>query len=152
MKAKTDKPMTPLVLFTALGLLAGACGILPGGKAVPNDGKPIGTITAQGTFTSLASGKTVTGAAVIYQLTSDMTYVVRLEGLVAPSETNLQVVGEAGGTEPFTQQLRANQGTMNYPTGLGGGSNPLTWTAVYIRSPSNSVTPNYGKATLQAPP
>ncbi len=137
------RPAFPSVLLIA-SFLTTACGILPPGTYIPTDPKPVGSLVAQGHFDGM-NGRTVTGMASVYQLTSDGTYVIRLEGIVVPSEGPFVVVGQAGGSEVYSQQLRAVLGTQNYVTSLGG---TLTWNAVYIRSTRNAIQPDYGKAIL----
>jgi hypothetical protein len=136
---------TPLI-FAAAALLS-ACGILREGSSIPNDPKPVGDLVAQGNFTGL-NGKTVTGAASVYQLSSDGTYVVRLEGISVPSGGPFLVVGQAGGSEVYSQQLRFLTGTQNYFTRL---QPPLSWNTIFIRSTTSIMTPDYGKAILLSP-
>ena len=143
---KMASKILSLLLLLAAPVLNG-CGILPGGAAVPHDPTPVGTVVAAGTLQGL-SGKTLSGAASVYQLTSDASYVVRLEGIVVPNESALQIVGETNLGREFHVQLRALTGTQNYPTGI---RDLRTWVAIYIHSSQNSVTPDYGKATLLAP-
>ena len=137
-----------LAPILTLGLFLNGCGILPAGNNALTEGKPSGTVVANGSFTTLVADKTTTGAVSVY-LGSSGTYIIRLEGLSAPSGT-LQVVGDTSTqADAYTSALRSSSGDQNYFTNLGP---PLTWTSVYIRNPALTTNRDYARATLQAVP
>jgi len=134
-----------LLLFAAPTL--DACGILPGGAAIPNDPVPQGTVIGSGVLNPL-NGKTCGGFASVYRLATDSSFVVRLEGLVVPAENTLHVVAYSNTQVSLDASLRSTKGTQNYPTGLADGR---TWTSIYIRQPANSLIKDYCKADLVTP-
>src|SRR5690348_17169099 len=71
-------------------ILLNSCGIIPLGTSTLNDPVPSGTVLASGSFTG-QNGKTASGTATVY-LSDTGTYVIRLDGLVVPSENGLVVV------------------------------------------------------------
>lgn len=122
------------------------CGLVDTATQI-NEPVPNGTLQAQGSFTSL-NGKAVSGVASVYQ-TSAGNFVLRLEGVSAPTTVSLNVVLAgtfAGRTQNYLQQLlRSGSGTMNYSFSSGTSVAP-TWNSVALNSPAENI--DYGKVTL----
>jgi hypothetical protein len=131
----------PIAVF----LTVAGCGQISLGGGMINDAVPTGTVVAQGTLASVASGKTVTGSVTVYL--SSSTYTVRVQGLSAPSESSLFVRGVynvASGSTSQDLALRSTSGNQNYVfSSVPAGS---TWVQVKIRSATNNL--DYGLATL----
>ena len=138
-----------LVLFALIiGLLTQACGILPTGSATGTDPIPSGTVIKRGTFSGL-NGRTVTGSVSIYQLNSNGTHVIRLEGISVPQEGPFLVVGTSSNSATlYSAQLRFTSGNQNYSTTV---QTPTVWDSIWIRSSTNGLLPDYGKAVLFSP-
>lgn len=97
---------------------------------------------AQGTFSSVLTGKNVSGGVTVYQ-TNGQSYIVRLEGLTAPAEAGLQLRVLADSAALTNVALRSTIGTMNYPYTAGSTARFQT---VYIYSAPNNL--DYGRAEL----
>ncbi len=138
-----------LVLSTLLmGVLSQACGILPAGSATGTDPIPNGTVIKRGNFSGL-NGRTVTGSVSIFQLASNGTHVIRLEGISVPQEGPFLVVGTSSSSATlYAAQLRFTSGNQNYYTTV---QSPTTWDSIWIRSSTNGLLPDYGKAVLFSP-
>lgn len=137
------------LLTTALFLVlasAPACGSKfgSGASTTPNDLAPNGTLVVTAALTG-QNGRSVSGSAAVYRLSSTNEYVVRLEGLSLTSGPNLRVTGTAGGAVVLNAALRSTQGNQNYFTGITATQ---TWQAVNILSSSDTVTPNYAIAAF----
>lgn len=131
-----------------LSLSTQACGILPTGSATGTDPIPIGTVLKRGNFSGL-NGRTVTGSVSIYQLDSNGNHVIRLEGISVPLEGPFLVVGTASNsTTLYSAQLRFTSGNQNYYTTV---QTPTSWDSIWIRSSTNGLLPDYGRAVLFAP-
>lgn len=98
--------------YGAVAALLVACGIIPVGGGTLNDPVPSGTVTYSGTFTGLGTN-TASGTASIYNQ-SPGTYVLRLDGLNVPSQSNLNVVLTGSGTTWVNTSLRGTTGSQNY--------------------------------------
>ena len=113
------------------------------GSGFINDAPPAGTVIYQGNFTGLNGQNTIIGLASIYLNGSN--YVLRLEGITAPHESNLQIKTlYTNGSS--TLSLRAFTGNQNYNL-----TNPLlgtTFISVYIFSTLNNI--NYAVASLNS--
>lgn len=134
--------------FTFLVFCTVSCGAIGLGSSstvTANDSKPSGTTVSQGVFTSL-NGKTVTGTASIILDATSTSVIVRLEGLVAPSETGLIVVLDTANETLYSSNLRSVSGSQNYYTGLMQGSS--TYSAVRIVQSRTMM--DYGKANLES--
>lgn len=112
------------------------------GDSTVNEPTPTGNIIAQGTFTA-QNGRTLTGAAQIY-LQSNSTYVLRIENLTAPAESNLQIRVKVNGQISETFALRNNTGTQNYTLTQTG---TVVWNSIDIYSIPNILV--YGIALLE---
>jgi hypothetical protein len=118
------------------------CGQVTLGGGTANDAVPVGTIVAQGSFTSVASGKPVTGTVTVYLASS--IYIVRLQGLSTPSESGLFVRGVVNGIAAQDLALRSTSGNQNYTfSSVPAGS---IWAQVKIYSATANL--DYGLATL----
>lgn len=113
-----------------------------GGGGFPNDPAPTGTVKAQAAWVSL-NGQTVSGTVTVYLLESG-SYVVRLNGLSAPSETGLSLRVTASGQQVISTSLRATGGSQNYSVSPSF-ANPR-WEKATIRS--NTAGLDYGEALL----
>ncbi|MBI4925574.1 MAG: hypothetical protein HY843_06580 [Bdellovibrio sp.] len=124
-----------------LGLLLLSCG--KGSRSTLNDPIPSGTIVAMGQFEGLNS-KTVTGAASIYKVNTEGSFIVRLEGIASPSENGLQVVVKTSDTTVLKTPLRSTNGSQNYSFTV---TDIVTWSYVSIFSTLSNL--NYGMAILK---
>jgi hypothetical protein len=128
------------VLLATAGLTA--CGTGAGGGATSlNEPAPSGFLLAQGPFFG-QNGQTVSGTAAIYAGTGG-AFILRLEGISAPSENGLLVRVVGNGTQVFSSTLRASSGSMNYTMSATG---VFTWNSVNIFSPAQAKI--YGSATF----
>jgi hypothetical protein len=137
--------VSAVLALTFPGVLVGCGQIKLGGGSGPNDPLPSGTIAFQGNFQGL-NGQSVSGSVAVY-IQSDNTFVVRLNGLTAPSENGLQLTGIVNGTQQFTTPLRSDTGSQNYTTGMTNSGQ--VWDAVSIHSPT--ANKDYGTANLVRP-
>ncbi len=131
---------TKIIAFFLFFLWSCGKGTLP----ASNDPAPIGTIVAQGQFVGL-NGKAVSGAAVIYQTSSDGNYVVRIEGIVTPIENGLEVIAKTSTATVLQTVLRSTRGTQNYSVTVAG---VVLWSSVSIFSTLTNLA--YGTALLTA--
>lgn len=139
--------------FAALGAMLGGCGVVGiGGGTGLNDPAPSGTIVAQGSFAG-QNGKAVSGTVSVYKTSCDAStcvFVVRLQNLSAPQESNLQLVATINGAVVANHPvLRASTGTQNYA--YSGLFASVVWNQVAIHPGALPVgNSDYGLATLQA--
>ena len=114
-----------------VGLILTACGPFKGGYNPPNDPIPNGTQITSATLTA-GGGKTVSGTVEIYRVDVG-TYVIRLDNVILPTESNLEIIGtnNLGTLSPIN--LRFSTGTQNYNVQVSGTPH---WTQVAIYSPS----------------
>lgn len=135
------------VTFTCivLALFSAQCGDVKLEKnRTSADVSPTGTLIAQGPFTA-ESGSGLTGIAQVYLSTDNSQYIIRIQSLVAPNETGLQLSAMANGIVAYEASLKSYQGDTNYSTGVAPA---VSWNTVTIRSvPKNQ---NYGTALLTA--
>lgn len=137
------KRLAKLLILTLLLTSCGWVGI--GSGRGPQDPIPTGTLTVQGSFSTLVSGKEVTGGVSIYRVDGAGSYIVRLESLVAPAENALQIrVIADGSTLSPNAALRSTRGTMNYSFNAG---NLAVFQQVFVYSTANNQ--DYGLATLR---
>ncbi len=128
----------------ALALSVTACPGVRIGTGTLNEQPPsssIATPIKTGTFFP-ESGADVSGNVVLYRLNSG-GFILRLSGLVAPSETGLQVVLFADGAAVYRAGLRSTTGNQNYTVSIAEPFN-WNWVAIY----STSTVMDYAKATL----
>jgi hypothetical protein len=115
-----------------------------GNTGAPNEPAPQGgTILAQGDFVGL-NGKSVGGAAAVYDVGTAGTFVLHLSGLSAPVESGLAVVVVANGSEQGSNTLRSSQGSQNYFITMVGSPK---WNQIIIRNSSTKI--DYGQASLK---
>lgn len=138
-----------LLALTSCGL--SSCGLIgTGGFPVLRDPVPDGEKVASGSFETVNEtfheDKTVSGLAIIYLVDVD-TYVVRLQTLSAPEESDLLLEASAGGQTVLQTNLRSPYGNQNYTLSMSGSPN---WTSVTIKTPrtADPVLAEYGVALL----
>jgi hypothetical protein len=142
-------------LSTGLLLILSACGVLSLGTGTPpNDPVPTGVVVYQAPFTAL--NKPVTGVVSVYRSgcydSGNCIYVVRLQGITTPQESNILVIPTLNGTQALTPSqytLRASSGNQNYTfTGVAASS---SWTQVTLHPGASPAGQNdYATATLVA--
>lgn len=119
-----------------------SCGLVDlGASSNPNDATPSGTAIAFGSFTGL-NGKTVSGGVTVYDQQGG-AYVVRLEGVVFPSDTTLQMIPTVDGSALGSYLVRASSGTMNISVTASVGAQ---WNKITIHSASKNM--DYAQAML----
>lgn len=135
-----------LFCFTfALSSLFVGCG-LPAGNAQRFDSPPGGTVIAQGTFATNASG--IAATAQVYN-TSGLV-VLRLAGLSSPSNVYFVFLETASNQQFYVTQIQAQTGSINYTTGQSVGSN--TFTRVVVRATTSIFDPELASAALTTLP
>jgi len=102
-----------------------------------NDQAPNGTIVAQGSFVSVASGVEVVGTATVYDQTGG-AYIVRIALSKAPNESNMTLIAVIDGNRQSGLMLRSRSGSVNYNYTYSGNSLSPSWDKVIIRSAVNS--------------
>ena len=118
-----------------------SCGTGSSGGTSLNEGAPDGFLLKQAPFFG-QNGQTVSGTAAVYA-SSGGAFVLRLEGLTAPSESGIQVRVVGNGTQVFASTLKASSGSMNYTMNVTGIA---TWNSVSLYSTSQAKS--YGTATF----
>jgi len=118
------------------------CG-LDGGVANSTDLSPGGTVIFHGSFA--ANTNNVSGTVLIHNVNGQV--VVRLEGLVTPSDTRYYLYLESSLSQTaYVTQLKAPLGNQNYYTGIT--QTTQDWIQVVFRGLNNVTFPILASAQL----
>ncbi|MGZ3689681.1 MAG: hypothetical protein ACXWPM_13035 [Bdellovibrionota bacterium] len=146
-KLLDSKLLKTLWIFGPIATIA-ACGLIGLGGGTGNDVAPTGTIVAQGPFQSSLAGKTVSGTALVYNVTATGQFVIRLQSMSITADSGLQVQVQAD-SQILTYSLKDFTGNMNYTSTATGTVS--SWSNVTIKNPSLPSNGNiYGTALLTA--
>ncbi len=129
-------------ILLSLCLLLSDCG-LNRGVSQRFDQPPSGTIIFQGSFA--ANSNSISGIVQIYN--SSGTLVVRLNGFSSPSSNYYLFLETSGNNQLYVTQLQAQQGSINYFTGI----NVVTVNQLTIRDTTNVMSPTLAAAVLSVP-
>lgn len=139
-------PASRYFLSFIAGLTITSCGLhRANGPISANDPTPVGTIEAQGSFSSTYD---ISGSAAVYKADADGQMILRLNALSASTSSPLTIFLESNTGVVFQQALRTTLGNQNYSTGIYAST---TWSSVVLRFGSATSATEAARAILTPP-